>query len=436
MKKINNMIQCKLDNREILPGKERILKKTDILQEDSGRPDHRSFIYLDSSATSFLKPPQVEAAVYRSFRIIGNAGRGVHAPTLQASRMIYDTREKLARLLGIRNPSRIAFTCNATEALNIAVNGLIGPGDHVITTACEHNSVLRPLYRKEAEGAQLTILPADQKGRISYEDFGRSLRSNTKAVFVTHASNLTGNVTDIEKVAEFTKENGLFLVVDASQTAGCLPIHAEQMGIDILCFTGHKGLMGPQGTGGIYVRQGLVLPSFKVGGSGVHSYDKVHPLEMPAVLEAGTLNGHGIAGLNAALDFLCETGVDTIHRKEDALARRFIEGIRRIPEVVVYGDPEAELRAPIVSLNVGEMDSGVVSDILWEDHNICVRAGAHCAPLMHQALGTAEQGAVRFSFSFFNTEEEVDRAVTAIREIAQDSRENQDKQNVENKIRK
>lgn len=378
-------------------------------------------IYLDSSATSFLKPPQVEEAVCRAFHSIGNAGRGAHAPTLNASRLIYDTREKLAGLFGVKEPSRIAFTCNATEALNIAVSGLIKPGDHVITTACEHNSVLRPLYRKEAEGAEVTILPADKKGRIDYEDLEKSRTDHTKAVVITHASNLTGNVTDIGRVAEFTKKYGLILVVDASQTAGYFPIDVEKLGIDILCFTGHKGLMGPQGTGGIYVREGLELASFKVGGSGVHSFDKKHPSDMPTALEAGTLNGHGIAGLNAALAFLEQVGVETIHQKEEALARQFFRGIREIPQVIIYGDLDAELRAPIVSLNIGDMDSAVVSDILWEDYEICVRAGAHCAPLMHQALGTAEQGAVRFSFSYFNTEKEVEQAIEAIREIASDS---------------
>ena len=378
-------------------------------------------IYLDSSATSFLKPPEVADAVYRSFSDIGNSGRGAHLPTLNASRLIYDTREKLAALFGIGEPSRIAFTCNATEALNIAIGGLVAPGDQVITTACEHNSVLRPLYRKEREGAGLTIVAADEKGRIDYHDLERSRRTNTKAVVITHASNLTGNVTDIERVAEFTKRHGIALVVDASQTAGALPIEVQKMGIDILCFTGHKGLMGPQGTGGIYVREGIALSPLKVGGSGVHSFDREHPSDMPTALEAGTLNGHGIAGLNAALSFLERVGVEEIHRREDKLARLFTERIRTIPGIVIYGDLDAKLRAPIVSVNVGDADSAIVSDILWEDYGICVRAGAHCAPLMHRALGTTEQGAVRFSFSYFNTEKEVEQAACALREIAEDS---------------
>ena len=378
-------------------------------------------IYLDSSATSFLKPPEVADAVYRSFSDIGNSGRGAHLPTLNASRLIYDTREKLAALFGIGEPSRIAFTCNATEALNIAIGGLVAPGDHVITTACEHNSVLRPLYRKEREGAGLTIVAADEKGRIDYDELERSCRTNTKAVVITHASNLTGNVTDIERVAEFTKRHGIALVVDASQTAGALPIDVQKTGIDILCFTGHKGLMGPQGTGGIYVREGIALSPLKVGGSGVHSFDREHPSDMPTALEAGTLNGHGIAGLNAALSFLERVGVEEIHRREDKLARLFTERIRTIPGIVIYGDLDAKLRAPIVSVNVGDVDSAIVSDILWEDYGICVRAGAHCAPLMHRALGTTEQGAVRFSFSYFNTEKEVEQAACALREIAEDS---------------
>lgn len=378
-------------------------------------------IYLDSAATSFLKPPQVAEAVRESFHTIGNAGRGAHAPTLGASRLLFGVREKLANLFGISDPMRIAFTCNATEALNIALGGLIRPGDHVITTACEHNSVLRPLYRKEQEGAELTILPADGKGRISCEALEEARQENTKVLAITHASNLTGNVTDLEKVSAFTRKHGIILILDASQTAGALPIDVEDMGIDVLCFTGHKGLMGPQGTGGIFVREGITILPLKVGGSGVHSFDKTHPMDMPTALEAGTANGHGIAGLSAALDFLGETGVVEIHKKESELAEYFLQGVLKIPGITVYGDTTAKQRAPIVSLNIGEMDSAAVSDILWEDYEICVRGGAHCAPLMHQALGTVEQGAVRFSFSYFNTMKEIDLALQAVREIAAES---------------
>ena len=376
-------------------------------------------IYLDSSATSFLKPPQVAEAVFRSFNTIGNAGRGAHAPTLNASRLIYDTREKLAALFGTPDPSRIAFTCNATEALNIAIHGAIHPGEHVITTACEHNSVLRPLYLKEKEGTELTIIPADKKGRIRYDLLESSVKSNTSAIVLTHASNLSGNVTDLAFVSNFAKKYGLLLIVDASQTAGSLPINVVKMGIDILCFTGHKGLFGPQGTGGLYVREGLTLSPLKSGGSGVHSFDRQHPTDMPTALEAGTLNGHGIAGLNAGLDYILSTGVKNIHAKEISLARRFVNGISDISDLKLYGDIDAPLRTPIISLNIGNMSSASVSDILWEDYEICVRAGAHCAPLMHKTFGTEKQGAVRFSFSCFNTETEIDTAIRAMHEIAE-----------------
>lgn len=376
-------------------------------------------IYLDSSATSFLKPPQVAEAVFRSFNTIGNAGRGAHAPTLNASRLIYDTREKLAALFGTPDPSRIAFTCNATEALNIAIHGAIHPGEHVITTACEHNSVLRPLYLKEKEGTELTIIPADKKGRIRYDLLESSVKSNTSAIVLTHASNLSGNVTDLAFVSNFAKKHGLLLIVDASQTAGSLPINVVKMGIDILCFTGHKGLFGPQGTGGLYVREGLTLSPLKSGGSGIHSFDRQHPTDMPTALEAGTLNGHGIAGLNAGLDYILSTGVKNIHAKEISLARRFVNGISDISDLKLYGDIDAPLRTPIISLNIGSMSSASVSDILWEDYEICVRAGAHCAPLMHKTFGTEKQGAVRFSFSCFNTEVEIDTAIRAMHEIAE-----------------
>lgn len=376
-------------------------------------------IYLDSSATSFLKPPQVAEAVFRSFNTIGNAGRGAHAPTLNASRLIYDTREKLAAVFGTPDPSRIAFTCNATEALNIAIHGAIHPGEHVITTACEHNSVLRPLYLKEKEGTELTIIPADKKGRIRYDLLESSVKSNTSAIVLTHASNLSGNVTDLAFVSNFAKKHGLLLIVDASQTAGSLPINVVKMGIDILCFTGHKGLFGPQGTGGLYVREGLTLSPLKSGGSGIHSFDRQHPTDMPTALEAGTLNGHGIAGLNAGLDYILSTGVKNIHAKEISLARRFVNGISDISDLKLYGDIDAPLRTPIISLNIGNMSSASVSDILWEDYEICVRAGAHCAPLMHKTFGTEKQGAVRFSFSCFNTEAEIDTAIQAMHEIAE-----------------
>lgn len=375
-------------------------------------------IYFDNAATTLQKPPAVAEAMLQALQSLGNAGRGAHEPTLKAARVIYDTRGKLARLFGADDPARIAFASNATEALNCVLQRLFMPGDHVLTTVCEHNSVLRPLYLAEVHGVDVTHMQADALGRIDYAELEQNLRPQTKAVVITHASNLTGNLTDLKLVSDFTHKHGLLLVVDASQTAGSIPIDVVELGIDILCFTGHKGLMGPQGTGGIYVRPGLAMRPFKVGGSGVHSFLTTHPSEMPTVLEAGTLNGHGIAGLNAALDFLLATGIEKIHAHEDKLMRCFVQGVQNLPAVKLYGDYQAEERAAIVALNIGTLDSAAVSDILWEDYQICVRAGAHCAPLLHRHFGTEKHGAVRFSFGYFNTEAEVDIAVEAVKELA------------------
>ena len=366
-------------------------------------------IYLDSAATSFYKPKQVEQAVCRAFHMIGNAGRGAHAPTLEASRVLYRTRAKLAQLFHAESASRIAFTANVTQALNIAIDGLLHAGDHVVTTVCEHNSVLRPLYKKQENGVFLTIVSADENGTIDPQDIQNAMRENTRAIVMHHASNVTGNVVPIRRIADIAHQAGAVLVADAAQTAGAIPIDVQEMGIDVLGFTGHKSLLG---------RDGLSIPSLLVGGSGVHSFDKHQPTDMPTVLEAGTANGHGLAGLEAAVDFLLETGVETIHAREDALMRRFLAGVREIPLVKLYGDMDAPLRAPIVTLNLGTADAAVVSDVLWEDDEICVRAGAHCAPLMHKHFGTAEQGAVRFSFSYWNTEADIDRAIQAVRNIA------------------
>ena len=375
-------------------------------------------IYMDNAATTIHKPEEVRAAVMAAFDTMGNAGRGASVPALDASRIIYGTREKLARLFHAGDPRRIVFTANSTESLNIALKGLFSGGDHVITTVLEHNSVLRPLYECRENGVELTILGCDGKGRISYEEMEAAVQADTKAVVCTHASNLTGNMTDLERVGTMAKRHGLLFVVDASQTAGVWPIDVEKMQIDVLCFTGHKSLLGPQGTGGMYVREGVYIRPLLSGGSGIDTYNEKHPAEMPTALEAGTLNGHGIAGLGAALSWIEKTGMDRIRQRELSLMRRFYNGVFRIPGVTVYGDLETEKRAPVVSLNILDYDSSEVSDELSTVYGIVTRPGAHCAPLMHRALGTVEQGAVRFSFSFFNTEEEVDLAIEAVRELA------------------
>ena len=377
-------------------------------------------IYFDNAATTLRKPDCVIDTVVQAMCSLGNSGRGVHSGALSASRTIYNTRLALAQLFGAENPERIAFTANSTQALNIAIKGVLQPGDHVITTALEHNSVLRPLYELEDRGLELTILPADLLGNIRYEDFEKALRPNTKAIVTTHGSNLTGNLLDIGAIGAVAKKHGLIYIVDASQTAGVIDIDVQKMNIDILCFTGHKGLLGPQGTGGLYVREGVDIHPLLSGGSGVQTYLRSHPPQMPTSLEAGTLNGHGIAGLGAAVGYIQETGLDVICANEQVMMWDFYSQVRQIPGITVYGDFSTPNRCPIVTLNIRDYDSGKVSDALFSQYGIATRPGAHCAPLMHKALGTVEQGAVRFSFSHYNTKEEIKIAVSALRELAQE----------------
>lgn len=377
-------------------------------------------IYFDNAATTLQKPACVTRAVLEAMTTFGNPGRGVHEPAMAASRAVYDARCAIAQLFHAENPANIAFTANATQALNIAIKGILSPGDHVITTALEHNSVLRPLYELEERGLELTILPADRQGRVSYEAFEAAIQSNTRAIVCTHGSNLTGNLVDIGKIGAIAKAHGLLFVVDASQTAGVFPIDVQKMGIDILCFTGHKGLLGPQGTGGLYVREGTAVRPLLTGGSGVQSHSKTHPAQMPTALEAGTLNAHGLAGLNAGVRFLLETGIDTIRQKELDLMWTFYESVKTIPGITVYGDFSHRERCPIVSLNIRDYDASQVSDALFSQYGIATRPGAHCAPLMHDALGTGNRGAVRFSFSHDNTMEEINFAISALQEVAQE----------------
>ena len=326
-------------------------------------------IYLDNAATTMKKPQCVIDAVVAAMTNMGNAGRGANEASLDASRMIYDTREKISDLFNLQNPSRVAFTCNSTESLNTAIKGILNSNDHAITTSLEHNSVLRPLYELQDKGMELSIVNCDENGNL-----------------------------------------------DASQSAGVFNIDMQEMNIDVLCFTGHKGLLGPQGIGGLCVREGINIRPLKSGGSGVNTFSKIQPTEMPTHLEAGTLNGHAIAGLNAALNYLNEEGINNIQQKEEELMFRFYNGIKDIKDIKIYGNFENK-RAAIVAFNVGDIDSAVFSDELSLYYNISTRPGAHCAPLMHKAMNTVEQGAVRFSFSHYNTEEEIDIAIEAVKEI-------------------
>lgn len=378
-------------------------------------------IYLDNAATTRPKPIGVAEAVTEAMMSWGNCGRGAHDDALSAARTVFAVRQRLADLLGCPRADRVAFTPNSTMALNIAIGGLLGPGDHVISTDLEHNSVLRPLYRLRAQGAAVDFVPADRRGRIDYDGFERLLRPDTRAVVCTHASNLTGDMVDIGRVGEFCRKHGLLFILDASQTAGVFPIDMAAQHIDVVCFTGHKSLLGPQGTGGLCVGEGVDIRPFAVGGTGVQSFLETQPEEYPTRLEAGTLNSHGIAGLGAALAYIEETGMDAIRAHEAALARRFYEAVRDLPGVTVYGDFDAAERASIVTLNIADLDSAEVSDELAERFGVATRPGAHCAPRLHRALGTAEQGAVRFSWGWANTAAETDAAAEAVRVLAEEA---------------
>lgn len=355
----------------------------------------------------------------RAINLFGNPSRGAYDSALEADRMIYQTRMKLARLFGCTSPDRVIFTSNATEALNIVLFGLFVSGDHIITTDLEHNSVLRPLYRMEKERqVELSFLPADKNGRIHLEDLSKYLKPNTKAIVCTHASNVTGDSLDLAEIGQFAQEHQLYFIVDCAQSAGILPIDMEQMGISVMCFTGHKGLFGPQGTGGLCIAPNIEIQPWKVGGSGIQSYRREHPLEYPTRLEAGTLNSHGIVGLAAGLDFIQQIGQKQIHHFEIELLRQFVDGVFKIPDIKLYGDFTSKNRTAIVSLNLGEEDSKWVAWHLAQDYDIAVRSGAHCAPRIHRAMGTETQGAVRFSFSCFNTENEIDAAIQALWELS------------------
>lgn len=377
-------------------------------------------IYLDNAATTMHKPQTVIDAVTQAMCSLGNAGRGATSGALDAARTIHGCRAKLARLLGCPRADHVCFTPNSTAALNTVINGVVRSGDHVVTTVLEHNSVLRPLNRLAAEqGVTVEHAGCDANGVLDYDELERLVTPGTRAVVVTHASNVTGNEVDIARVAAMAHAAGALVIVDASQSAGTVRIDMRAMGLDVVCFTGHKGLMGPQGTGGLAVAEDVDVAPWAMGGTGVHSFDALQPLEWPTRLEAGTLNGHGIAGLSAGLDFIeAQGGVEAIAAHERALAKRFLAGVREIPGIALYGAFDQPVHSAIVSLNVGDIDSAEISDALMQGWGIATRPGAHCAPLMHRALGTERQGVVRFSFGYFNTNEEVDTAIDALRDLA------------------
>jgi cysteine desulfurase family protein len=381
-------------------------------------------LYLDNAATSFPKPEAMLAAMTNYQQTIGaSPGRSGHGRSIDAGRVIYETRETLARLFNIEDPLRIIFTKNATEALNIALFGLLKAGDHVITTSMEHNSVMRPLRFLASRGVELSVVPCSPRSELDPDDIRTAFRPNTKIVVLTHASNVTGTIMPLEEIGGMTRARGnIVLCVDAAQTAGALPIDVEKMSIDLLAFTGHKSLYGPQGTGGLYIRKGLdakIEPLMR-GGTGSRSEFEEQPNFMPDKYESGTSNAIGLAGLSAGVTFILEQTVEAIRAKEEKLTERFLNHLSGLRGgVIVYGPEEARKRIAVVSFNLRNITSSDAALYFEEHWGIMCRSGLHCAPAAHRTIGTFPQGTVRFSFGFFHKEKDIDLAAEAVRQILQ-----------------
>lgn len=376
-------------------------------------------IYFDSAATSWPKPAEVWEAMEHCLKFVGaNPGRAGHRMAVEAGRLVDEARELLASLFNIRNPDRIVFTLNATEALNLAIKGLLKAGDHVITSSMEHNSVTRPLHVLQGKGVEVTKVPCAKDGTMKVQDIESSIRTNTVAIVITHASNVTGTLMPIAEIGQLAKRKGLRLIVDAAQTAGVFDLDVSFMNINLLAFPGHKGLYGPTGTGGLYIAEGLELTPLKEGGTGSKSEMPGQPDIVPERYESGTVNSVGIAGLAAGLKFLRREGLERIRQHEMDLTRRFLEGVKGIRGLTVYGPEELYDRAPVVSCSLKGKAAGQVGTILDQQFKMACRAGLHCAPDAHRTLGTLEQKLVRFSFSYFNNEREVDQAIRSLAEIA------------------
>ena len=375
--------------------------------------------YFDNAATTVQKPQTVADAVYDvlSSGLYGNPSRGAHGYSLRAYELVLDAKEQVKGLFHAGPDYDVAFTHNSTTALNLVLKGLLRPGDHVLTTMWEHNAVLRPLYQLEKEGVAMDFIGSDaHTGQLRYEEMEQKSRPETKLLVCNHASNVTGNVLDLSCIASFCQNHGLFLVVDASQSAGVVPIDMSDGTVTAVCFTGHKSLYGPGGTGGVCIRRDAPVQPVLTGGDGVHAFDHDQPGGGPAILEAGTSNVAGIAGLRAGVAYIRDHW-QQLRQKQADLNARFLQGLRSIPGLVIYGD-FSRPRVPVFAVNFSGAESAVVSDILWETYGIATRPGFHCAPLLHESLGTKQQGAVRFSLSSFTTEEDLEAALVALKKIS------------------
>ncbi|MDI6752942.1 MAG: aminotransferase class V-fold PLP-dependent enzyme [Thermodesulfobacteriota bacterium] len=380
-------------------------------------------IYLDHAATSFPKPAAVCRAMNRMVTRIGaNPGRSEHKLARKANQIISETREKIALLFNISEARRVIFTCNATEAINLGLKGALLPGDHAITSSVEHNSVIRPLKALERVGVQFSQIPCSRQGHLNLRLLKKSIRRKTKLIVLTHASNVIGSLLPIEEVGAFAHSQGILFMVDAAQTAGLLPIDVQRMHIDLLASPGHKSLYGPQGTGFLYISQEVELKPLKEGGTGTDSESDEQPEALPQRFESGTLNTPGIAGLGAGVSFVLDQGVEKIWKKEKLLEQRLLKGLKKIKGIRLYGPLEAEKRVPVISFNLDFMEPAEVGFILDDLYDILVRTGLHCAPQAHRTMGTFPNGTVRVSLGFFNTPEDVDVLLRALREITRTRR--------------
>ena len=376
-------------------------------------------IYLDNAATTYPKPECVYNAIMDCMKnYSANPGRAGHKLAMKAAREIYDTRENIAKLFNVDNPMNIVFTNNATDSLNLAIKGIVNSGDHIITTSMEHNSVIRPIKSLEKNNIENTVVECDKDGFLNIEDIKNAIKPNTKLIVTTHASNVCGTIIDIEAIGKIAKENNILYLVDASQTAGVYDIDTKKINVDMIAAPGHKCLLGPQGTGILYIREGLELNILKEGGTGSKSEDLFQPNLLPDKYESGTHNTPGIVGLNEGVKFILEKGIDNIRKHEEDLCNYMLNRLEEVPNIVIYGPKDSKKRAAVISINIGNMDSGEITFILDSEYDIATRSGIHCAPLAHKTLGTLEQGAVRFSLGYFNTKEDIDKAIDALKQIA------------------
>lgn len=375
-------------------------------------------IYLDNGATTFPKPKVVTDKIMEcSLGYAGNPGRSGHKLAMKMDLEIYETREKICKLINGTEVLNVIFTFNATDSLNLAIKGVLEEGDHVITTSMEHNSVLRPLNKLRKDGKiELSIVYADDKGYIDPQKIFEALTPNTKMIVTTHMSNVFGTIVDIKAIGDFCKENNILYLVDASQSIGVLDIDVQEMNIDLLAFPGHKALFGPMGTGALYIKEGIIVKPLKEGGTGSYSHSIDQPELYPDSLESGTPNGVGIIALGKGIDFINEVGLENIRNHEMSLKNHFIELLKDNEDVILYGTLD-DRQGAVVSLNVKDMDSSEISYILSDEFDIYTRPGFHCAPLAHMTMGTEELGAIRFSFGYYNTLEEIDKTVEALLNI-------------------